>query len=78
MTRSAARAKAGVNSIEHAYRVTDSTLALMAKNGVMLVPTDLDTLSVEHYLAPDGEYTDAKFKHSSAPSSRRPTGSAGP
>ena len=55
-------AKAGVNSIEHAYRVTDSTLALMAKNGVMLVPTDLDTLSVEHYLRQTGEYTDAKFK----------------
>ena len=55
-------AKAGVNSIEHAYRVSDSTLSLMAKNGVMLVPTDLDTLSVEHYLRQTGEYTDAKFK----------------
>jgi hypothetical protein len=32
--------KAGVNSIEHAYQVADSTLALMAKNGVTLVADD--------------------------------------
>jgi len=55
-------ARAGVNSIEHAYRVSDSTLALMAKNGVMLVPTDLDTLSIEHYLRQAGTYTEERFK----------------
>lgn len=42
---------AGVNSVEHAYQVADSTLALMAKNGVALVPTDLDSLSLLAYLA---------------------------
>ena len=26
------------------------------------MPTDLDTLSIEHYLRQTGEYTDAKFK----------------
>ncbi|HKP29677.1 MAG TPA: amidohydrolase family protein [Gemmatimonadales bacterium] len=56
-------AKAGVNSIEHAYQVTDSTLALMAKNGVFLVPTDLDTVSVEWYLKQSGNYTDERFKN---------------
>jgi imidazolonepropionase-like amidohydrolase len=55
-------AKAGVNSIEHAYQVTDSTLALMAKNGVMLVPTDLDTVTVEWYLRQTGNYTEERFK----------------
>jgi imidazolonepropionase-like amidohydrolase len=44
-------ALAGVNSVEHAYQVADSTLALMAKNGVALVPTDLDSLSLLAYLA---------------------------
>ena len=33
-------AAAGVNSIEHGYEVSDSTLRLMAKTGVFLVPTD--------------------------------------
>lgn len=42
-------ALAGVNSIEHAYQVADSTLALMAKNGVTLVPTDIDSLSILRY-----------------------------
>lgn len=37
---------AGVNSIEHAYEVSDTTLALMAKNGVALVPTDVDSVSI--------------------------------
>ena len=35
---------ASVNSIEHGYQVADSTLALMAKNGVALVPTDVDSV----------------------------------
>ena len=42
-------ALAGVNSIEHAYRVEDSTLALMAKNGVTMVPTDIDSLTLLQY-----------------------------
>ena len=32
--------EAGVNSIEHAYQVSDDTLRLMAQRGVWLVPTD--------------------------------------
>ncbi|MCC7131717.1 MAG: amidohydrolase family protein [Gemmatimonadales bacterium] len=43
-------ALAGVNSIEHAYQVADSTLALMARNGVTMVPTDIDSVSIVHYL----------------------------
>ncbi len=42
-------AYAGVNSIEHGYQVADSTLALMAKNGVALVATDLDSASFGMY-----------------------------
>lgn len=33
-------AKAGVNSIEHAYTVSDTVLNLMAKKSIFLVPTD--------------------------------------
>lgn len=33
-------AQAGVNSIEHAYSVSDDVLKLMAKKGIFLVPTD--------------------------------------
>lgn len=32
--------EAGVDSIEHGYQVTDSTLALMRSKGIFLVPTD--------------------------------------
>ena len=39
-------AQAGVASIEHAYDVSDSTLALMRRNGVALVPTDTDSLLI--------------------------------
>ena len=42
-------ALAGVNSIEHGYQVADSTLALMAKNGVTLTPTDIDSVSFLQY-----------------------------
>ena len=31
---------AGVDGIEHGYKISDSTLTLMAKKGVVLVPTD--------------------------------------
>lgn len=42
--------EAGVNSIEHAYQVADSTLALMAQRGTCLVPTDLDSAAGRQYL----------------------------
>ena len=48
-------ARAGVDAIEHAYEVADSTLALMATQGVALVPTDLDSLSVFRYIERSGQ-----------------------
>lgn len=39
-----------VNSIEHGYEVADSTLALMARKGVTLTPTDIDSVSIVKYL----------------------------
>jgi imidazolonepropionase-like amidohydrolase len=38
---------AGVNTIEHGYRVADSTFAYMARRGVYLVPTDPDRATVD-------------------------------
>lgn len=47
-------ALAGVNSIEHVYEVADSTLALMAKNGVAMVPTDVDSvLALRFFTSPE-------------------------
>jgi imidazolonepropionase-like amidohydrolase len=40
---------AGVDGIEHGYVVADSTLELMAKKGVVLVPTDGDSLTFVQY-----------------------------
>ena len=40
----------GVDGIEHGYQLYDSTLELMAKKGVVLVPTDGDSLSLAQYL----------------------------
>ena len=39
----------GVDGIEHGYEVEDSTFSLMAKNGVVLVPTDGDSLTFSQY-----------------------------
>lgn len=39
----------GVDCIEHGYEVADTTLALMAKKGVMLVPTDGDSTTYLKY-----------------------------
>ena len=39
----------GVDGIEHGYEVEDSTLALMAKKGVVLIPTDGDSLTFSQY-----------------------------
>lgn len=40
---------AGVDGIEHGYDVADSTLELMAKKGVVLVPTDGDSVTFTQY-----------------------------
>lgn len=39
-TQAARAAAAGVDSIEHGYQISDSTLALMRNKGIFLVPTD--------------------------------------
>lgn len=39
----------GVDGIEHAYGVADTTLELMAKKGVVLIPTDLDSVMYARY-----------------------------
>ncbi|MGE0441226.1 MAG: amidohydrolase family protein [Gemmatimonadales bacterium] len=44
-------ALAGVNSVEHAYQVADSTLALMARTGVTMTPTDIDSLTMIQYFS---------------------------
>jgi len=43
-------AEAGVDAIDHGYQVADSTLALMARKGTYLVPTDVDTALLRGYL----------------------------
>jgi len=43
-------AEAGVDAIDHGYQVADSTLALMARKGTYLVPTDVDTALLRAYL----------------------------
>lgn len=45
---------AGVDGIEHGYQVADTTLALMAKNGVPLIPTDISKSLLERYLPLSG------------------------
>lgn len=42
--------EAGVDAIDHGYQVSDSTLALMAREGTFLVPTDVDTALLRSYL----------------------------
>jgi imidazolonepropionase-like amidohydrolase len=42
-------ATAGVDGIEHAYQVADSTLTLMKQKGIFMVPTDLDSATVLRY-----------------------------
>jgi imidazolonepropionase-like amidohydrolase len=41
---------AGVNSIEHAYRVEDTTLQLMLRKGIALVATDFDSTTAMRYV----------------------------
>jgi imidazolonepropionase-like amidohydrolase len=48
-------AAAGVHSVDHGYQVADSTLQLMARKGVMLVPTDIDSVSIVRYMKQLGQ-----------------------
>jgi imidazolonepropionase-like amidohydrolase len=43
-------AEAGVDGIEHVYSVADSTLRLMARKKIFMVPTDIDSVSLVRYL----------------------------
>lgn len=43
--------EAGVDSIEHGYRVEDATLKLMKQRGVALVPTYLDSVNLKRLYA---------------------------
>jgi imidazolonepropionase-like amidohydrolase len=51
-------ATAGVDGIEHAYQVADSTLSLMKQKGIFMVPTDLDSATVLRYASrSQGKFT---------------------
>ncbi|HEX6431757.1 MAG TPA: amidohydrolase family protein, partial [Niastella sp.] len=39
----------GVDAIEHGYQVADTTFELMAKKGIILIPTDGDSVTYVHY-----------------------------
>jgi len=41
--------EAGVDSVEHAYQVSDETLALMKQKGTVMVPTDTDSYTLDLY-----------------------------
>jgi imidazolonepropionase-like amidohydrolase len=43
-------AEAGVNTVEHGYRIADSTFVFMARRGVALVPTDADRVLIDRYV----------------------------
>jgi imidazolonepropionase-like amidohydrolase len=47
--------EAGVDSIEHAYQVSDETLKLMKEKNVALVPTDSDLESFKYFAAQSGQ-----------------------
>lgn len=49
---------AGVDGVEHAYQVADSTLALMKQQGTFMVPTDLDSATMLRYASrSQGKFT---------------------
>ncbi|HEY2376830.1 MAG TPA: amidohydrolase family protein [Gemmatimonadaceae bacterium] len=51
-------ATAGVDGIEHAYQVADSTLTLMKQKGIFMVPTDLDSATMLRYASrSQGKFT---------------------
>ncbi|MDB5029478.1 MAG: amidohydrolase [Mucilaginibacter sp.] len=64
----------GVDGIEHGYEIADSTLMLMAKKKVILVPTDLDKVTFTNYLkiaAPNVKDVDAQItKYQKSPTDR--------
>jgi imidazolonepropionase-like amidohydrolase len=45
--------QAGVNSIDHAYQIDDSTLALIRERGVALLPTDVDSVTIARLIIRD-------------------------
>ncbi len=57
--------EAGVDSIEHAYQVSDETLKLMKEKGTALVPTDSDFESFKYFVENSGgtqKLTDEQIK----------------
>ncbi|MEZ5429254.1 MAG: amidohydrolase family protein [Pyrinomonadaceae bacterium] len=46
--------EAGVDSVEHAYQVTDETLKLMKEKGVAMVPTDADLQTFKFFIEQSG------------------------
>ena len=53
--------EAGVDSVEHGYEVSDSTLALMKQKGTVLVPTDTDDSTLTLYFQRAGTPKPAFF-----------------
>ena len=47
--------EAGVDSVEHAYQVSDETLKLMAEKKVAMVPTDADLQSYKYFVEQSGQ-----------------------
>jgi imidazolonepropionase-like amidohydrolase len=45
--------QAGVNSIDHAYQIDDTTLALMHERGVVMLPTDIDSVTLVNLIKRD-------------------------
>jgi imidazolonepropionase-like amidohydrolase len=45
-----AAVEAGVDSIEHGYTISDATLRLMAEKGTVLVPTDVDSGTIDRLM----------------------------
>ena len=52
----------GVDGIEHGYQMDDTTIALMAKRGVVLVPTYGDSLLLAKYVALSNPGNEAELK----------------
>jgi len=56
--------EAGVDSVEHAYQVTDETLALMKQKGTVMVPTDADAGTLDLYFKRAGGDKPPSFEDS--------------
>jgi imidazolonepropionase-like amidohydrolase len=52
----------GVDGIEHGYQMDDTTIALMARRGVVLVPTYGDSLLLAKYVALSNPGNEAELK----------------